>query len=393
MSRVKLKDVVMRVKDKVDKDNTELKFYVGGEHIDGNEICVTKRGIIQGSTIGPAFHMAFKAGDVLLMSRNPHLRKASMVDFDGICSDVSYVCRTKDESVLLQSYLPFLLQSDDFWRFAEENKKGGLPFFLNWSDFERYEFELPSIEKQRELSDLLWAMQRTKQAYQELLAKTDELVKSQFIEMFGDYVNQPIRWDCRKLQELIELGWITYHLDGNHGGDYPRSEEFVKNGVSYISANCIVDGRIDFTNAKYVTEERSKRFRKGIAQNRDVLFAHNATVGPVAILETQDPIVILGTSLTAYRCNTEKLLPEYLKTYLECDYFVRQYEAEMQQSTRKQVPITTQRKYTVVVPKIESQKQFVTFIEQTDKSKFELKQNIENINSLMRSLMRQDFTN
>ena len=169
MAKVKLKDVVMRVKDKVDKDNTDLEFYVGGEHIDGNEICVTKKGIIQGSTIGPAFHMAFKAGDVLLMSRNPHLRKASMVDFDGICSDVSYICRTKDNDVLLQCYLPFLLQSDDFWRFAEENKKGGLPFFLNWSDFERYEFELPSIEKQRELSDLLWAMQHTKQAYQDLL--------------------------------------------------------------------------------------------------------------------------------------------------------------------------------------------------------------------------------
>ena len=182
-------------------------------------------------------------------------------------------------------------------------------------------------------------------------------------------------------------------MDGNHGGDYPRSEEFVKNGVSYISANCIVDGRIDFTNAKYVTEERSKRFSKGIAQNRDVLFAHNATVGPVAILETQDPIVILGTSLTAYRCNTEKLLPEYLKTYLECDYFVRQYEAEMQQSTRKQVPITTQRKYTVVVPKIESQKQFVTFIEQTDKSKFEIKKAIENTSALIKSLMQQDLTN
>jgi type I restriction enzyme S subunit len=247
------------------------------------------------------------------------LRKAGVVDFEGICSDVSYVCRTRDENVLMQRFLPFIFQTDAFWKFAEENKGGSTNFFLNWSDFERYEFDLPSIEEQRQLTEILWAAQNAKLAYKELLRQTDELVKSQFIELFGDYVNQPIRWDCRKLQELIELGWITYHLDGNHGGDYPRSEEFVKNGVSYISANCIVDGRIDFTNAKYVTEERSKRFRKGIAQNRDVLFAHNATVGPVAILETQDPIVILGTSLTAFRCNTEKLLPEYLKTYLECD--------------------------------------------------------------------------
>ena len=150
MAKVLLGDVVDHVKDKVDKDSTDLEFYVGGEHIDGDEITVRRRGHIEGSTIGPAFHTRFQQGDVLLMSRNPHLRKASMVDFDGICSDVSYVCRTKDNNVLLQSLLPFILQTPEFWQFAEENKKGGLPFFLNWKDFARFEFELfRSIDSSR----------------------------------------------------------------------------------------------------------------------------------------------------------------------------------------------------------------------------------------------------
>lgn len=80
MPKVYLKDVVTRIKDKVDKDNTELEFYIGGEHFDNGEIQITKRGVIAGSTIGPAFHMRFVPGDVLLMSRNPHLRKAGVVD-------------------------------------------------------------------------------------------------------------------------------------------------------------------------------------------------------------------------------------------------------------------------------------------------------------------------
>ena len=185
MAKVLLGDVVNHIKDKVDKDTTDLEFYVGGEHIDGDEIMVRRKGRIEGSTIGPAFHMRFQRGDVLLMSRNPHLRKASMVDFDGICSDVSYVCRTKDEGILLQSLLPFILQTSEFWQFAEENKKGGLPFFLNWKDFARFEFELIPIEQQRQISDLLWAVERVKNAYRELIARTDDLVKSQFIEMFG----------------------------------------------------------------------------------------------------------------------------------------------------------------------------------------------------------------
>ena len=67
MALVKLKDVVMRVKDKVDRDTADLDFYIGGEHFDYAEICISRRGVIQGSTIGPAFHMRFQPGDLSLI--------------------------------------------------------------------------------------------------------------------------------------------------------------------------------------------------------------------------------------------------------------------------------------------------------------------------------------
>ena len=209
--------------------------------------------------------------------------------------------------------------------------------------------------------------------------------------MFGIPETGKTEWQELKLQKLIDMGWITYHLDGNHGSDYPRANEFISLGVPYISANCVVDGKIDFSNAKYVTEARADKFRKGIAVNEDVLFAHNATVGPVAILETKEPRVILGTSLTAFRCNTDHILPEYLKAYLECPRFVRQYEAEMQQSTRKQVPITTQRKYTIVVPDLDKQKAISAFVEQSDKSKFIIQQSIDKLETLQKALMQKYF--
>ena len=81
--RVKLGDVASHIKDKIDKDNTSLEYYIGGEHIDSGRIVINKKAPLKGSTIGPAFHMHFMPGDVLLMSRNPHLCKASMTDFEG----------------------------------------------------------------------------------------------------------------------------------------------------------------------------------------------------------------------------------------------------------------------------------------------------------------------
>ena len=210
--------------------------------------------------------------------------------------------------------------------------------------------------------------------------------QSQFIEMFGgDLQNREL---LISLQELIDKNWITYHLDGNHGGDYPRGEEFVESGVPYISANCIEDHLINWEKAKYLTKERATLLKKGLAHNNDVLFAHNATVGPVAILHTADDLVILGTSLTAYRCNAEFVLPEYLLAYMDSPVFRAQYEAGMQQSTRNQVPITTQRSYKFLIPPMTAQRMYSAVFQQADKSKFELKQAIEKIDKVMRALMQ-----
>ena len=126
---------------------------------------------------------------------------------------------------------------------------------------------------------------------------------------------QRVEWARLTLETLLKRGWIVSHLDGNHGSDYPRKEEFIAEGVPYISANCLDNDQVDMALAKYLSPSRAALLRKGIAKNNDVLFAHNATVGPVAILFTDEENVILGTSLTYYRCNPHHILPEYLARY------------------------------------------------------------------------------
>ena len=190
---------------------------------------------------------------------------------------------------------------------------------------------------------------------------------------------------------MLDDGIITYHLDGNHGSDYPRNEEFVQTGIPYISANCIVNGNIDFRLAKHLTKERAKKLRKGIAQNGDVLFAHNATVGPVSILHTDEEKVILGTSLTAYRCNKKVVLPPYLKCYMQSDGFVRQYSKDMKQTTRNQVPITVQRKYLFMIPPLSLQNEFAAFVERVDQQKQTVQQSLEKLELMKKALMQEYF--
>ena len=252
-------------------------------------------------------------------------------------------------------------------------------------------FKIPSSDEQNHVVEVLDKVTSLIFLRKQQLTKLDELVKARFVEMFGEPVSNPYKFEVRSLQNMLDDGIITYHLDGNHGSDYPRNEEFVQTGIPYISANCIVNGNIDFSLAKHLTKERAKELRKGIAQNGDVLFAHNATVGPVSILHTDEEKVILGTSLTAYRCNKKVVLPPYLKCYMQSDGFVRQYSKDMKQTTRNQVPITIQRKYFFMIPPLSLQNEFAAFVERVDQQKQTVQQSLEKLELMKKALMQEYF--
>lgn len=203
-------------------------------------------------------------------------------------------------------------------------------------------------------------------------------------------------WERVQLADLLSRGWITGHLDGNHGSDYPRKEEFVDAGVPYIAASAIRDGVVDFSEAKYLSPQRAASIRKGLAKDRDVLFAHNATVGPVAILRTDEKVVILGTSLTYYRCDPQHVHPEYLTHFMTSPAFTSQYELVMKQSTRNQVPITKQREFFHVIPPIEVQRWIAHELDeleaQTDRLSDVQARKIVALDELKKSLLHQAFS-
>lgn len=112
--------------------------------------------------------------------RRAYLKKAAVAPFDGICSGDITVIEAKPDRILPE-LLPFIIQNDDLFDFAVGKSAGSLSPRVKWEHLKNYEFELPDMEKQKELAELLWAMDNTKKSYQKLIAATDELVKSQFI--------------------------------------------------------------------------------------------------------------------------------------------------------------------------------------------------------------------
>tara|TARA_R110001592_G_scaffold11568_1_gene56913 strand:+ start:5581 stop:6465 length:885 start_codon:yes stop_codon:yes gene_type:complete len=262
---------------------------------------------------------------------------------------------------------------------------------------ENIEIPLPPLSEQKSIVALLdntfADIDKAHANAKQNLANSRELFESSLKNIFQ---NKGAKWEKISLLELLERKWITSHLDGNHGGNYPRKSEFLPSGIPYISAKCIINSNVDMRRAKFLSKEKAGTLSKGVAKNNDVLFAHNATVGPVAILKTKEEKVILGTSLTYYRCNIEHIIPEYLAQYMVSYEFTSQYTTIMRQSTRNQVPITKQREFIHIIPPVNEQAQIARELANLSKELERLeviyKKKLAALEQLKSALLHKAFT-
>ena len=373
---MKLSDIVNRINGNVDRFTTDLDFYIGGEHMESNELEVTKRGLLKDNLgkLGFKFHFAFKERDVVFMARNPHLRKAGMVMFSGLCSDATYILRSKNENIITQEFLAIQLQSDHFWDYCERTKVGSVNFANNWSSIANYEFALPPIERQKEISKKVWAAYSLKKCYLHLMDATEEMVKSQFIEMFKN---------CREQKSLSDL------CDVFMDGDWIESKDQSDFGIRLIQTGNVGNGvfKDKGDKARYISQETFDRL------NCTEIYA-----GDILVSRLPDPVgrscIVprgLGKCITAVDCTIIRLgatiLPEYFICFTKTPAYTTQIKQFLSGTTRLRVSRANLGNVIVPVPPICKQKQFVFVAEQADKSKFELGKSVEAIDKVIKSLI------
>lgn len=340
-----------------------------------------------------------QVGDLLICTASgskSHVGKVALIEEDLGMAFGGFMAAIRCNQKCYPRFLYYVLTSKDFKLHLNSLSDGANINNLKFSQIEEYEFTLPSLEEQQRIVaklDASFAKIDTKMAT--ALSKIENAVS--FGASLLDAALSGI--DASKhsytLQQLLDMGWIESHLDGNHGSDYPRKSEFIDGGVPYISANCIHDGNVVMGKAKYLSPDRAAKLRKGLAKNGDILFAHNATVGPTAILQTNEEKVILGTSLTYYRCNDNKISNEYFLAFMRSKKFIKQYNDVMRQATRNQVPITKQRTFTFLVPGIDIQRKVAETVGSLSELTAEIVRKTEasskQLNSLKAAILAQQF--
>ena len=175
---MKLGDIARESRKTFKGDKTGIPI-VGLEHLIPQELTFSTYDVDTDNTFTKMFHK----GQILFGRRRAYLKKAAVAEFDGVCSGDITVIEAIPGKVD-KNLLPFIIQNDALFDYAVSRSAGGLSPRVKWEQLSDYEFNLPPLEEQKVLADKLWAAYRLKEGYKKLLAATDEMVKSQFIEMF-----------------------------------------------------------------------------------------------------------------------------------------------------------------------------------------------------------------
>ena len=146
-----------------------------------------------------------------------------------------------------------------------------------------------------------------------------------------------------------------YISDGNYSSKYPRSEEFVKEGIPFIRGNNMVDGDISDDEMYYITPEKHAILLKGHVKAGDVLITTRGNIGQVAIVPERHEDSNINAQIVLLRTNSKSLYNRYLLWALQSHRANEQYIALQTGTALKQLPVGKLEKLSIKVADIDEQ--------------------------------------
>ena len=328
---------------------------VGLEHIEPYDMLLNKWDVDVETTFTKAFHK----GQIMFGRRRAYQHKACVATCDGICSgDITLI--EPVEGKVYPDLLPFIVQNDDFFEHAIKGSNGALSPRVKWEHMASFEVNLPSLAEQKVLAEKLWAAYEVKQSYLKMIAATEEMVKSQFIEMFGDPTKNTKSLPSKKGEELFVFSSGKANTKSNLSKDFPY-DCYGGNGTTGRSNQWLID---------YPTIV--------IGRVGEYCGCVHKTTGKVWI--TDNAIYI-----KEYKERTfcEDFL-FYLMIFL--DFHRLADETGQPKITQRPLLMTD-----YIIPPMHLQEQFVAIAHQSDKSISELRKSVDAIDKVIKSLINENL--
>ena len=240
---------------------------------------------------------------------------------------------------------------------------------------------MPAITTQKRIAEILDAADALRRKDQELLHKYEELAQAIFIDMFGDPVKNEKGW------EVKTIGDVCYSVkDGPH-----VSPKYTKTGIPFISVNNIINGVIDISNCKYISQEDFEIYsKKGKPEKHDILYTKGGTTGFAKRVDV-DFEFSQWVHVALLKFNHDIINSAFFEYMLNNSFCYNQSQLRTKGIANRDLVLGEMKKIQILLPPIQKQREFeskILLLEKARKGNFE---SIDRSSSLFDSLLQQAF--
>lgn len=343
------------------------------KYINFTEEYITEEGLKHSSA------KLFKKGTVLY-SIFATLGETSILKIDAATNQAIAGLNIKDNRVSTDYLYYYLLsQKDNIAKLG----RGVAQNNINLKILKDFELNIPCLLKQDIITKILDLVCETISKRKQQLEKLDLLIKSQFNEMFGDPISNPKGWHTKG---LLDLGTCK---NGMNFGSMESGVTVKCIGVGDIQDKYSIDGGSGISLVD-LNEIPSQSY---LLEDKDIVFVRsngnkNLVGRCVIVYVHNEPITFSGFCIR-YRNESKETKPIFILHLLKQESVRARIVGRGANIQNLNQKILSELK--IVLPPIELQKEFAIFVEQTDKSKLKIKQSLEKLETLKKSLMQKYF--
>ena len=293
--------------------------------------------------------------------------------------DTAFGLRANND-FLFPKYLYYFCES---FNFEALNTTVTIPS-LTKANLLQIEIPLPPLPVQQQIADMLDRANVLIEKRKAQIEKLDLLIKSQFIEMFGNPIANPIGWE-----EHMLFDYINFLTSGSRGW----SAYFSKKGSAFLTIKNVKNSHLYLDNIQYVKPPNTKEAQRTRVQNNDLLISITADLGRTAVVtsDVADSGAYINQHLSLVRLDCTKVNPLYVSYFLESQAGKKQFEAKNQVGVKAGLNFDAIKSLKILIPPLSLQNEFASFVQQVESQKRLLQQSLAKLEQNYKSLMQKCF--
>ena len=305
----------------------------------------------------------------------------------GIVSPAYPVFEIIEDGHVLPEYIATYFRSDPFQNAIALQSTGSTRVSLKLGKIKDISIDIPSVSEQKEILENINEVESLIGSRREQLEKLDELVKSRFIELFGTVKNNPHGYPVVRIGECAKL----------QGGFAFKSSDYIDDGIRLVQISNVNKDTLDWDSVNYVPQaflQKYKDFELHIgdlvlAMTRPVIKSLDAV--KIATVSEYDVPSLLNQRVGRFVIDRAKLNVVYLMSCCQMTEFREYVEAMSGNSLQPNISSKQVENYSIILPPMELQEQFDSFVKQTDKSKLAIQESLAELETLKKALMQKYF--